>query len=129
MTVESGRLTGSRPTDRASVSPVSTKGFDPGRWMGLYCGLANARYALELWEREYTVAAKRLGHTMPEHLVDWCIERGRRECETLRDLEALVRPLACGPASAGEAGTATTTEIGVVHESAVPKGCTQRKAA
>lgn len=67
--------------------------FDPSRWMDLYCALGNARHALEMWEREYLAANQ--SHPIPVHIAQWCIERGRRECETLREFEATVRPLAC----------------------------------
>lgn len=46
-------------SDQASVPCPDPSGFDPSRWMDLYCGLANARHALEFWEREYAVAAAR----------------------------------------------------------------------
>lgn len=89
---DKGALSGSREPSPDGLGP---SGFDPARWMDLYCALANARYALELWEREYTIAANRAGHVIPVHMAQWCIERGRREGETLREFETMVRPLAC----------------------------------
>ena len=83
-----------RPKVSEKLLPNDGGRFDPARWMDLYCGLANARHALEFWEREYAVAARR-GGAIPRALLDCCRERGRKECETLAELERLVRPLAC----------------------------------
>jgi len=70
------------------------------RMLDLYCALGNARYALELWEREYLAVNQ--GRPIPVHMAQWCIERGRRECETLREIEALIKPLACRENTATE---------------------------
>lgn len=59
----------------------------------IHCALANARYALEYWEREARVQGR------GEEWITGPNERGKRECDTLRALEAVIRPLAYGRAS------------------------------
>jgi len=84
----------SREPDPQAVPALA--GFDPSRWGELWSASANARYALELWEREAVTAARHDSRFNPE-LLQWCLERGRQECATLRGFEAILRPLAYGP--------------------------------
>ena len=96
---DDGRVTADAATGLSQAEPASRlgpSGFDPSRWNDLCCAMANARYALEFWEREVRVAFQFLGTmgTEPPQMLVRCIERGREECATLREMEALVRPIA-----------------------------------
>lgn len=72
-------------------------GFDPSRWSRLCTDVANARMALEFWQRE----------TDPRIISSWdltqrCRERGAQEIKHLAEWDPILRELAYGPASAGE---------------------------
>jgi hypothetical protein len=78
---------GSQATPEAV--PSSPNGFDPSRIMEMFCAIANARYALEYWDREVRWACGGNGE-----LPKWAYgpsERGKRECGALRDSEAYLR--------------------------------------
>jgi hypothetical protein len=71
-----------------------SKKLTPDRAMDLLCALANARYALEYWEREAHYAGRSPSWAQgPRHT-------GREMTEILRDQEDFMRGLIGVPASA-----------------------------
>jgi hypothetical protein len=129
--------TGSHGFAAEPVARLSPSGFDPAR-VASVLGPAQRRVLLSLSEQWGKAcdhqAAKRMWHGIRgrgglrlnrfyyliehKHLTD--------NCWRLNDQGAAVRAELA--AQAGEAGTAETTEIGSVHEHAVPQGCAQDTA-
>src|SRR5687768_15652976 len=75
MTSKDGRVPDGTGLSQAEPQEgLGPTGFDPSRWNELFCALANARYALEFWEREAAVAARH-GVPIPSKLHEWAVER------------------------------------------------------
>jgi hypothetical protein len=118
MNKDDGRLTCSRASHRANSSVVSTKGFDPeriARWYSIADdGPPEPEVLVLCWDGRFTFIDWRgskadfgrgVTHWIPYEMppgAESDMHDGRRAF-----------------ASAGEAGTAETTEIGSVHEHAV----------
>ena len=121
MTTDSGRV---GDADRALVSDqaaarLDAPRFDPSRLMELFCAVANARYALEYWDRE-----ARWTNGQSGKLPYWAggpAERGAGECETLREIEKYLRSLMSSDSDGnpeGGDGTAPSQR----DDSAAPQG-------
>lgn len=111
MTGASAPQTGLSSDDQAR-SGLGPSGFDPSRIMELFCAVANARYALEYWDRETRWACG--GHGDLPLWAEGPAQRGRHECETLRQIETGLRDLITrdsdGSGEAGETAQTGSTE-------------------
>jgi len=119
VTPDSGRVPLAPGSRKSSPDGLDPSGFDPSRLMGMFCAVANARYALEQWDREARWATGWLGK-----LPAWAVgpaQRGRQETEALREIELFLRSVVArdsdGSGEAGKTGTGLTE-----GDSADPKG-------